>query len=194
MVELKGLRDYLESSYNDSVFDTITDSQAPWSFHLHGQRVVTGMLLENRQYEIQLKQEEKEEEEEIPKIEIKLAYPHDLAERILPLIKKKDKKTAKKNLGPIIEVKNRHFIKNKTLYPLMMEKEVVFFTLLEGEVIRGIITGFSRFDITMGLKGGVPLTFLRHSIVDARNKKGRCLLKSTQQTSRDWKKSALFSD
>jgi sRNA-binding regulator protein Hfq len=117
-----------------------------------------------------------------------------MAERILPLIKKKDKKVAKKQLEPIIEVKNRHFIKNKTLYPLMMEKEVVYFTLLEGEIIRGIVTGFSRFDITMGLKGGVPLTFFRHSIFDARNKKGRCLLKGTQQVSRDWKKSALFSD
>jgi hypothetical protein len=192
MAELKGLRDYLDASYDDSVFNTITNSQETWSFHLHGQTVITGKLLENQQYDIRIGQDEKETI--LQKIEIKLAYPHHMAERILPLIKKKDKKVAQKKLEPIIEVKNRHFIKNKTLYPLMMEKEVVYFTLLEGEIIRGIITGFTRFDITMGLKGGVPLTFFRHSIFDARNKKGRCFLKATQQVSRDWKKSALFSD
>ena len=192
MAELKGLRDYLDASYDVSVFDTITSSPENWSFHLHGHQVITGKLLENQQYDIRIGCDEKEVC--VQKIEIKLAYPHPMAERILPLIKKKDKKVTKKQLAPIVEVKNRHFIKNKTLYPLMMEKEVVYFTLLEGEIIRGIITGFSRFDITMGLKGGVPLTFFRHSIFDARNKKGRCFLKSTQQISRDWKKSALFSD
>jgi hypothetical protein len=192
MAELKGLRDYLDASYDTSVFDTITGSEGLWSFHLHGQRLITGKLVENQTYDIRLRWEEKEDL--IPKIQIKMVYPQDLAERILPLIKKKDKKVAKQNLEPIVEIKSRHFIKNKTLYPLMMEKEVVFFTLLEGEIIRGIITAFSRFDITMGLKGGVPLTFLRHSIFDVRNKKGRCLLKSTQQASRDWKKSALFCD
>lgn len=190
MAELKGLRNYLDASYDDSIFDTITSSQKNWSFHLHGQQVITGKLLENQQYDICIGWDDKETC--VQKTEIKLAYPHHMAERILPLIKKKDKKVAKKQLEPIIEVRNRHFIKNKTLYPLMMGKEVVYFTLLEGEIIRGIITGFSRFDITMGLKGGVPLTFFRHSIFDARNKKGRCLLKTTQQISRDWKKSALF--
>lgn len=192
MAELKGLRDYLDASYDDSVFDTIASSKKNWSFHLHEQTVITGKMLENQQYDIRIRWDEKETW--VRKIEVKLAYPHHMAEHILPLIKKKDKKVAKKKLAPVIEVKNRHFIKNKTLYPLMMEKAVVYFTLLEGEIIRGIITGFSRFDITMGLKGGVPLTFFRHSIFDARNKKGRCLLKATQQVSRDWKKSALFSD
>jgi hypothetical protein len=71
-------------------------------------------------------------------------------------------------------------------------REVVFFTLLEGEIIRGIISAFNRYDITVLLKGGTPLTILRHSIYDLRNKKGRCLLKSIQEKHRDWEKSDLF--
>ena len=74
----------------------------------------------------------------------------------------------------------------------MKDKEVVFFTLLEGEIIRGLITGFSRYEITMSLKNGNPVTILRHSIYDLRNKKGRCFLKKFQEEHRDWEKSPLF--
>jgi hypothetical protein len=75
---------------------------------------------------------------------------------------------------------------------LIKEKEVVFFTFLEGEIMRGIISGFSRYDITLNLKGGLPVTLLRHSVYDLRNKKGRCLLKSFQEKHRDWQKSELY--
>ena len=74
----------------------------------------------------------------------------------------------------------------------MKENEVVFFTLLEGDLLRGVIAGFSRYEITINLKGGVPLTILRHSIYDLRNKKGRCFLKSFQEEHRDWEKSKLY--
>ena len=51
--------------------------------------------------------------------------------------------------------------KNKTLYSLIMEKRWYFF-LMEWEIIRGIITDFSRYDIALGLKGGFfKLTVLR---------------------------------
>jgi hypothetical protein len=44
----------------------------------------------------------------------------------------------------------------------------------------------------VSLKGGFPVTILRHSIYDLRNKKGRCFLKSFQEEHRDWEKSHLF--
>ena len=74
----------------------------------------------------------------------------------------------------------------------MKEKKVVFMTLLEGEIVRGIIAGFSRYEITVHLKGGTAITVLRHSIYDLRDKKGRCFLKSFQDTHKDWEKSELF--
>ena len=191
MAELIGLRNFLDKSYEHSVFDTIAADDNPWYFHMHNRKVVKAKLVENLRYDIRLRWNGKDEL--IPKIEIKMVYQENLAERVLPLIKKRDKKVEKKNLQPIIRTKSREFIKNKTLYPLMMEKEVVFITLLEGEIVRGIITEFSKFDITVSMKGGVPLTLFRHSLFDARNRKGRCLLKSTQEISRDWKKSDLFS-
>ena len=82
--------------------------------------------------------------------------------------------------------------KNKTLFPLLKEREVLFFTLLEGEVIKGILGGFTRYDITVHLKGGTPVYLLRHSVYDLRDKKGRCFLKSFQESRRDWEKSEWF--
>ena len=88
----------------------------------------------------------------------------------------------------------RYHVKNKTLFPLMKEKKVVFMTLLEGEIVRGIIAGFSRYEITVNLKGGIPVTVLRHSIYDLRDKKGRCFLKSFQDKHKDWEKSGLWTE
>ena len=69
---------------------------------------------------------------------------------------------------------------------------MVFFTLLEGEILRGLITAFSRYDINLNLKGGLPLVILRHSVHELRNKKGRSFLKRFQAQSKDWQKSDLF--
>jgi hypothetical protein len=129
--------------------------------------------------------------EPIEKIQVEFLYPADLAGAVKPLIKK-DKKIEALNLGPIFAPGDRHFVKNKSLFPLMKEREVLFFTLLEGEVIKGIITDFSIYDVELNLKGGLPVTILRHSIYDLRNKKGRCFLKSFQDDHRDWEKSPLF--
>jgi len=95
-------------------------------------------------------------------------------------------------LEPLFSPHNRFYIKNKSLFSLMKEKEVVFFTLLEGERIKGLISDFSRYDMTVNLKGGVPVTIMRHSVYDLRNKKGRCFLKSKQEVLRDWEKSPLY--
>ena len=93
---------------------------------------------------------------------------------------------------PIVSPSRRRFVKNKSLFPLMKEKEVVLITLLEGEMIRGIIEGFTRYDITINVKGGRPVTVLRHCLYDMRDKRGRCYLKSVQEERRDWEKSPLY--
>jgi sRNA-binding regulator protein Hfq len=187
---LVGLEEYLDEFYNKSIFEQVLDSGEPWQFHLHGHRTIRGRALENLTYDLKLHMEA-QEEQVLSKVEIKLLYPVHLDESVRPLIKT-DEEVQKLGLSPILSPRQRYFVKNKSLFPLMKDQEVVFFTLLEGEVIRGIITGFSRYEITVSLKGGSPITILRHSIYDLRNKKGRCFLKSFQEEHRDWEKSRLF--
>jgi hypothetical protein len=187
---LVGLEQYLEEFYNKSIFDQVLDSGEPWQFHLHGHRTIKGRALENLTYDLKL-DTQAQQEQVLSKVEIKLLYPSHLDESVRPLIKI-DKEVRKLGLSPILPPRQRYFVKNKSLFPLMKNQEVVFFTLLEGEIIRGIISDFSRYEITVSLKGENPVTILRHSIYDLRNKKGRCFLKSFQAERRDWEKSHLF--
>ena len=188
---LLGLQEYLNEHYGRSVFDQALDSKKPWEFHVHGCRIIRASVLENLRYDVKLQIEGEKDQEVLPKVQIKCLYSVDLADSIQGFIKT-DEKVRALGLEPIFSPHKRYFVKNKSLFPLMKEKEVVFFTLLEGEIIRGIIAGFTRYDITVHLKGGKPVMILRHSIYDLRNKKGRCFLKRFQEEHRDWEKSALF--
>ncbi|MBN1850268.1 MAG: hypothetical protein JW932_16980 [Deltaproteobacteria bacterium] len=187
---LLGLKEYLGVNYETTIFDQAAESGHPWEFHLHGYQRVQASVLENLTYDVKL-DIKGEEKKEIPKIHIKFLYPLDTAEAARPLLKI-DNRIKDLALEPIVSPKDRYFIKNKSLFPLMKEKQVVFFYSLEGDVIRGIIMDFSRYDITVALKGGTLITILRHSIYDLRDKKGRCFLKSNQEKTRDWRKSDLY--
>ncbi|MFO7986034.1 MAG: hypothetical protein R6U38_09215 [Desulfatiglandaceae bacterium] len=187
---LKGLQEYLEANYHLSAFDRALESKQMWEFHLHPRRIVQARVDENQVYDLVLAGENLEHTP-IPKTDVKFLYPAEQSEAIRPLLKT-DKKVRDLQLEPIIPTRKRHHIKNKTLFPLLKERTVLFFTLLEGELIKGILGGFSRYEITVNLKGGIPVYLLRHSIYDLRDKKGRCFLKSFQESRRDWEKSELF--
>jgi ribosomal protein S1 len=187
---LSGLQEYLDRAYNISVFDQALASHQPWQMHTHNHCIIKVRILENLKYDLSVNIDGAGDEI-LPKTHVKLLYPEDLAGSVTPLVKT-DKKVRDLALEPIFSPRNRYHIKNKSLFPLMEEKTVVFFTLLEGETIRGIVAGFSRYEITVNLKGGIPVTILRHSIYDLRDKKGRCFMKSFQETHRDWEKSPLF--
>ncbi|MCJ7687241.1 MAG: hypothetical protein MUO68_23430 [Desulfobacteraceae bacterium] len=190
MGSLLGLKEYLAESYNTSVFDQAIESQEPWEFHLHNHRIIKSKVQENSRYDLRLSTEETGEEL-LPKTDVKLLYPADLSDSVRPFLKT-DNKIRDLGLEPIISPRIRHHIKNKSLFPLIKERRVLFFTLMEGEIVKGLVTGFTRYEITVSLKGGIPVYILRHSVYDLRDKKGLCFLKSFQETRRDWEKSDLF--
>jgi len=190
MGHLKGLDDYLDRNYRHSIFDQAHSSDQLWKMHVHGSRIIKADVTKNLKFDLNVKISG-EPDEVLPKVNIKLLYPAELSASVTPLLDS-DKKVKDLSLEPILAPQYRYHIKNKTLFPLMEEQNVVFFTLLEGERIRGIIADFSRYEITVNLKGGIPVTILRHSIYDVHNKKGRCFLKSAQEKYKDWEKSDLF--
>lgn len=188
---LMGLQEYLEEAYYTSIFDQIFESKEPCEFHLHGHRIVTATVSENLKYDLKLQAIETGEIQ-IPKTDVKLVYPAALSQAVRPLLKV-DQQIRDLQLEPIIPAKKRHHIKNKSLYPLMKERQVVFFKLMEGEIVKGLVAGFTRYEITVNLKGRIPVVVLRHSVLDLRDKKGRSYLKSFQETYRDWERSTLFA-
>jgi sRNA-binding regulator protein Hfq len=190
MGHLLGLQEYLDEKYNKSIFDQAMASGKPWEFHLHGRRTIKATVLENRKWDITVNVVGPAKEE-LQKIQVKFLHPADLSESIKPLIKM-DKNIEGLGLEAILAPGKRYFVKNKSLFPLMKEKKVLFFTLLEGEIVRGIIADFSRYDITVSFKGGKLVTILRHAIYDVRNKEGRSFLRSFQEEHRDWQKSPIY--
>ena len=191
MGRLLGIQEYLDKSYNFSIFDKALVSKQPWEIHSYNHRIIKAIVRENLRYDIRIDIDGAGRDELLPKVNIKLLYPEELSILVNPLLKT-DKKVRGLELEPILAPHERHHIKNKSLFPLMKEKRVLFFTLIQGEVVRGVTSDFSRYEITVNLKGGIPVTILRHSIYDLSDKKGRCFLKSFQKTAKDWEKSPLF--
>ena len=190
MEYLQGLNNYIKRAYSISIFDQAATSKKLYQLYFHNHININTRIIKNYRYDIKVSNNGTNEEI-LPKINIKFLHPENLSDLVCKNLKT-DKKISALKLEPFLSPTDRYHIKNKTLFPLMKERQVIFITLLEGEIIRGIITGFSRYEITVNLKGGVPVTILRHSIYDVRDKKGRCFLKSFQETHKDWKKSKLF--
>lgn len=190
MGHLSGFQEYLKEAYGTSVFDQARESGAPWEFRLHGHRIIRAEIHKNLIYDLKIKSADTQESV-LSKTDVKFFYPLEISKKIRPLLKT-DKQVVKAKLEPIIAPALRHHIKNKSLFPLMKERKVASFTMLEGEIIKGLITGFNRYEITCSLKGGLPVSILRHAIYDLRDKRGRSFLKAFQETRRDWKKSALY--
>ncbi|HDZ23410.1 MAG: hypothetical protein DRN37_04330 [Thermoplasmata archaeon] len=187
---LIGLDEYLEEHYHESVFDQAVLDNQPWEIHAHPHRCFQARIIETVTYDVTVDCGEGKKEV-LPKVQIKFLYPAKLADSVKPLLKQESKVEAL-NLGPHFSPRYRHHVKNKTLFPLMKDRVVLFFTLLEGEVLKGIISGFNRYEITLHMKGGLPVTVLRHAIHDVRDKKGQCFLKKSQEKREGWKKSSLY--
>ena len=190
MGHLQGLNRYLNERYHHSVFDQALESKEPWELHLHNHLIITTRIVKNQKYDLEI-EDTGDLGGIVPKINVKFLYPASVRDVVMPLIKTDDR-IKDLNLEPILPPGKRYHIKNKSLFPLMHEKKVLFFILLEGEIIKGIVADFSRYDITVKLKDGSPITILRHAVYNLRNKGKRCFLKSFQEQHKDWKKSSLY--
>jgi len=169
------LRRYLDEHYHWSVFDEAGGSDDSYTLHLHGRRVVSGRIRQVSRYDLVLADDDGGEEQ-FRKLDVKFLYPSRWREAAGRLVKK-DAGVAARGLEPIVEAGARYHVKNKTLFPFMQNRTVLLFTTLEGDVLRGLVGGIHRYELTLFLKGGVPVTLLRHAIFDVRDKKGVSWLK-----------------
>jgi sRNA-binding regulator protein Hfq len=182
---LAGLPDYLKARQKESVFEREAGKGTSWCLFLHGDQRKRGKIRKDQTYEIDLETEEGEVEQ-IHKVKVKMLCEAGKEEEVLGRLGTNEVLKGAPE-GPHFGPRYRHHIKNKTLFPLMNRKEVLFFSTLEGEVLRGIVTGFSRFEIILSMKGGVSVVLLRHAVFDVRDKKGRSFSKeAVEKTGKYW--------
>lgn len=177
------LNEYLAKCYSTSVFDQLGREHRPCVMYLHGQRIERVTVVKNLKYDVQARFASGPEII-LPKLEIKLVCEVEAADAVASLLAS-DRKISQQSQEPIRTPSSRFHVKNKTLFPLMQERHVVFCTLLEGEVVRGLLVGFSRYELTFSMKGGVEVTVLRHAVRDLRDKKGKSYLKSAVEQAGD---------
>ncbi len=182
---LEGLPEYLKAHQRESLFQRESGKGTSWCLFLHGDQRKRGKIQKDETYEIDIETRDGVVEQ-IHKVNVKMVCEAAKEEEVLRLLgTNEDLKGAPQ--GPHFGPRYRHHIKNKTLFPLMNRKEVLFFSTLEGEVLRGIVTDFSRFEIRLSMKGGVSVILLRHALFDVRDKKGRSYSKeAVEKTGKYW--------
>lgn len=182
MEQSDALKNYMDENYERSIFDELQKNGEVWVFHLHGHQTIAGSVKINNKYDLVLKTDT-QDRVPLTKHNIKFLYPledHEEQKRRIKI----DKKVRKEELGPILNPRQRNHIKNKTLFPLMLDKTVLQFTTLEGDIIAGIVGDFSRWEITILGRGGLSVVFLRHAVQDIRDKGDKCYLKSAIEEKR----------
>lgn len=178
MEQTDALKSYMDAHYDGSIFDELQKNGEEWVFHVHGHKTVVGTVAMNNKYDVVVEMKNKEQRLPITKHYIKFLYSTEHKEDLKKKIKL-NRKVKKEELGPILNPRKRNHIKNKTIFPLMKERKVLDFTSLEGDIVSGIIGGFSRYEITVLGRGGVPIVFLRHAVKDVRDKRNKCYLKQS---------------
>ncbi len=182
---LEGLQDYLRAHQKRSLFAEEAGKGTSWCLFLHGHQRRRGRIQEDQTYEIDLETQEGGVEQ-IHKVKVKMVCEAAKEEEVIGRMGTNEA-LKKAPEGPHFGPRYRHHIKNKTLFPLMNRKEVLFFSTLEGEVLRGIVTEFSRYEIRLSMKGGVSVVLLRHALFDVRDKKGRSYRKeAVEKTGKYW--------
>ncbi len=187
---LRGLQEYLKENYSKDFFDEFYETGEPLILHLHGPRILKGKIVENLSFDLKIR-DEASQVQQIPKIEIKFYYPRALEEKVKPKIGNNEKIRAL-NFKPILKPDKRFHIKNKTLYPMMMLRQPIILTLLEGEILKGLIRDFTIFEILLEIENNVVVHVLRHSVYRCEDENKRNLLKSFQDRVKDYRKTPLW--
>jgi len=100
---------------------------------------------------------------EVHKLQLKIAYPVPAWKEIRKVLKR-DKDLQANPLPPIPRPQDRFGCSDKRLFKLAERKVELSITPLEGEVLRGTVAWFSRFEIGLAIKGGAVITVFRHAL------------------------------
>lgn len=144
-----------------SILEIARDQGTVLTLGLHGGRQVTGVIRETDAYHATV-QPKAGEPEVVHKLQIKFVYPADDWKRVKK-IQRKDKELSAAPRGPIERPQDRYTISDKRLFRYMDAGAAIDVTLLEGEIFRGTVAWFGRYEFGLEIKGG-EVTVFRHAL------------------------------
>ncbi|MFH1727468.1 MAG: cold shock domain-containing protein [Pseudomonadota bacterium] len=134
------------------------------TFKLTGRRTINGLVNEVKSYDFVVALS-REETIEVKKIETKCIYKYSNGGPISKLIKV-DEMTRRKKLMPSEKIKDRYFIPNILLEETVKNSKEVTVTLSDGEVIKGPISWFTKYEMLIAVSPRLKVLVFRHSVVD----------------------------
>lgn len=159
--------DQHRADYRDhSVLDAAVASAAPLTLLLHGHRRVTGTILSVEAYRFRIKTEEGAEED-VHKLQAKLAFQPDAYKRLRKVLRM-DKALEASPLPPVERPQDRYGCSDRRLFKYLDTKVEVQATTLEGEIVRGCVSWFGRYEFGLKLKGDAEVVVFRHALHDLR--------------------------
>lgn len=154
--------DQHRASYRErSCLEIARDQGTVLTLGLHGGRQLTGVITATDAYHATV-QPKAGEAETVHKLQIKYAYAADDWKRVKK-VQRKDKELAAQPREPIERPQDRYTISDKRLFRYMDSGATIDVTLLEGEIFRGTVAWFGRYEFGLEIKGG-ELTVFRHAL------------------------------
>lgn len=150
-----------------SVFQEAHQDAEPRTFAVLGRANRHVQVQAVDRYELDVVDANGGEPEKLHKQQVKLVY------------RVEDRKVVRKALGrdkaykdvvaePVWRIQDRYHCPDKMLFPWLENGTRVQFVTVEGERIQGVVTWYSRYEITFEVRGGAIVTALRHSLAEVR--------------------------
>ena len=138
-------------------FSLALASGAPQVFHLHGLRRIQGKVVGVDAYEIEV--QGADGVERVHKLQVKLVHSPDARVKI-------GAAAGQAAAEPIKRPQDRFACSDKRLFAALDAGHEVRIQTLEGDVVSGLLTRVSRWEVGLRQKGGGELVAFRHAIAD----------------------------
>ncbi|MCO4744104.1 MAG: hypothetical protein KC912_04910 [Proteobacteria bacterium] len=146
-----------------SVLTAHAESGQPLALALHGGQRAMGVVSNVQRYVFDFLPEGFEEPIELHKLQVKYAYSPDawkLVRKALSFDRAREKAPGE----PAVRPQDRYNLSDKRLFHAMDEEHAIAVTLLEGEVIKGKIAWFGRWEFAIAVKGDHEIAIFRHAL------------------------------
>lgn len=163
-LELVLMRRRLQEHREENRDRTCLQEGAELTLALTGGTALTGQILEVVPYTFRI-QERKGAPEELHKLRVKFAYEPS-AWKVVKKAIKVDKRLADAAREPAVRPQDRYSCSDKRLFTYLDSEREVVVTTVEGDVLRGVVAWFSRYEFGLRLKGDVEVTVFRHALQD----------------------------
>ncbi|MBT3217660.1 MAG: hypothetical protein HN348_01095 [Proteobacteria bacterium] len=137
-------------------------TKVPVVLGLHGKRRITAVIDSVDSYTFQVIPE-KGEVEEIHKLQLKYICGVDDYKQLRKVLRT-NKALSKNPLEPVEKPQDRYSCGDRRLFQYLDRGKEVEITLLEGEIIRGVVVWFSRFEFCLRVRSRANVVILRHAL------------------------------